>query len=444
MPLTPDDEKFLKKVFNNLKPDEPLRPGDARYEPVYDRPDCVDPVAKVFRKIQLSDGESTIFFSGFRGSGKTTELNRLRAHLESRGYFVLYADAIQYVNSALPIAISDLLIALAGAFSDALGENGMDIAGENYWTRLVHWLTKTDVELKEITAKLDADPVKAGASLKLELKSTPSFRQRLADALSDRIGSLRDDVAAFFEDGYKAIQRKRPDTQVVFIFDSLEQIRGSLLNENSVIRSVELLFTNHRSMLSIPYLHMVYTVPPWLKFLLNGVDMEVIPAVRTWHNDEARTRCDEGIAALVDLLQKRLGADGDLRLLGPNHAAAIQQLILVSGGHFRDLLRLFREIILLIDQLPAGQKIIDRAIVEVRSSFLPIAVDDAVWLDRIMRERASPLPTGTDPDISRLTRFLDSHIVLYLRNGEDWYDIHPLVRDEVSRIAAAHNADIQP
>ena len=171
-----------------------------------------------------------------------------------------------------------------------------------------------------------------------------------------------------------------------------------------------------------------------------------VPAVaagRTWHNDEARTRCEKGIAALVDLLQKRLGADG-LRLLGPNHAAAIQQLILVSGGHFRDLLRLFREIILLIDQLPAGQKIIDRAIVEVRSSFLPIAVDDAVWLDRIMRERASPLPTGTDPDISRLTRFLDSHIVLYLRNGEDWYDIHPLVRDEVSRIAAAYHADIQP
>jgi hypothetical protein len=26
-------------------------------------------------------------------------------------------------------------------------------------------------------------------------------------------------------------------------------------------------------------------------------------------------------------------------------------------------------------------------------------------------------------------------MVLYLRNGEEWYDLHPLVRDEVQKIA---------
>jgi hypothetical protein len=38
------------------------------------------------------------------------------------------------------------------------------------------------------------------------------------------------------------------------------------------------------------------------------------------------------------------------------------------------------------------------------------------------------------PDVSRLTRFLDTHFVLYLRNGEEWYDIHPLIREEVQAI----------
>ncbi len=444
MPLTPDDDRFLARLFNNLNPDEPLLPGDARYEPVYERPGCVDPMAELSRKIRRSETESTILLSACQGAGKTTELNRLRKDLDSSGYFVLYADAIQYINPALPITISDFLIALAGAFSDALAEKAIDIAGESYWTRLCNWLTKTNLELQEIATKLDADPVKAGILLKLELKSSPSFRQRLVDALSDRIGGMRDDVALFFEDGYKAIQRQRPDTQVVFIFDSLEKIQGSRFHWNPAIRSVQRLFTNHRAMLSIPYLHMVYTVPPWLKFLPNGLDMEVIPAVRTCHHDEARTRCEEGIAALASLVHKRLGEGGALRLFGPNHTAAVDQLILVSGGHFRDLLRLFPEIVLMIDELPATQKTFDRAIAEVRSSFLPIAVDDAVWLDRITRERASPLPTGTDQDISRLTRFLDSRIILYLRNGEDWHDIHPMVRDEVSRIAAAYPADTQP
>jgi hypothetical protein len=33
-------------------------------------------------------------------------------------------------------------------------------------------------------------------------------------------------------------------------------------------------------------------------------------------------------------------------------------------------------------------------------------------------------------------------MVLYLRNGEEWYDIHPLVRDEVQKIAKSSRADL--
>ena len=68
---------------------------------------------------------------------------------------------------------------------------------------------------------------------------------------------------------------------------------------------------------------------------------------------------------------------------------------------------------------------------------MPIALDDAAWLDRIERERASPLKTSSPEDIARLTKFLNSHIVLYLRNGEEWFDLHPLVRSEVRRIVEA-------
>jgi len=37
--------------------------------------------------------------------------------------------------------------------------------------------------------------------------------------------------------------------------------------------------------------------------------------------------------------------------------------------------------------------------------------------------------------VGRLSRFLDTHLVLYLTNGEDWYDVHPLIRDEVCALA---------
>ncbi len=440
MALTSDDKSFLKLIYNRLKPEEPLDPGDPRYESVYDRPGCDDPTSEIFSKIQLSDRESTLFFSGFSGSGKTTELRRLRKRLLDEGYFVLYADALDYINPALPIQISDLLIVLAGAFSEALEEQGINIGSESYWTRLYNYLKNTNVELNEISVKSAIDPISAGLGLKLELRSTPSFRQRLATALADRVGSLQDDVLAFFEDGYKAIQRDHDGKEVVFIFDSLEQIRASLSAEQAVIQSVESLFSNHVRMLSIPWLHMVYTVPPWLKFVLKGVNMTVIPCIRTWKNDGKRDKCDDGIRVLREFVHKRLEPGGAVRLLGPDYQQKLEDLIMLSGGHFRDLLRLIRSVIEKTQTLPADERTLDRAILDVRSSFLPIAVEDAVWLDRIALERASPLTSDSASEVNRLTKFLDSHVVLFLRNGEEWYDIHPLLRDEVTRIVAANRA----
>jgi hypothetical protein len=35
-----------------------------------------------------------------------------------------------------------------------------------------------------------------------------------------------------------------------------------------------------------------------------------------------------------------------------------------------------------------------------------------------------------------LARFLDSHVVLCYRNGHEWYNVHPLIRDHVTKQAA--------
>lgn len=102
-----------------------------------------DPVQKISTLIDFDGVESIRLFSGFRGSGKTTELLRLKRDLEQNGYFVLYADALNYVNAAEPIEITDLLMVMAGAFSDALEENlKKNIVHETYWDRLLTFLKK--------------------------------------------------------------------------------------------------------------------------------------------------------------------------------------------------------------------------------------------------------------------------------------------------------------
>ncbi len=87
-----------------------------------------------------------------------------------------------------------------------------------------------------------------------------------------------------------------------------------------------------------------------------------------------------------------------------------------------------------MQSFPVTQDVISSAITAVRGSFLPIAIDDAKWLAQIERVRGAALPTTGEKDVNRLTRFLDTHFVLYFANGVEWYDIHPLIREEVAAI----------
>jgi hypothetical protein len=436
--MAPDREEldFLKRVYRNLDPNKPLEPGDTFYHPVYEQADVADPVARLKQEILFSDVQSLQFFSGFRGSGKTTELYRLREALEEDGYIVLYASALEYINPALPIEISDLLVILAGAFGDAVQQWAptIDVRGESYWTRLVHFLQSTEVELKEFSFG-----IKDGPSFKISLKETPSFRQRVQGILATRLAELENQTQKFFEDCVIAIRRERPGAQIVFLFDQLEQLRGSRLTDQEVLSSVERLFSQHRDRLHLPSIHVVYTVPPWLKFILPGTPITLIPSVRQWENDAARTQYEPGRACLYQVLVKRFGGEaGLLQFFGKT--ANVFKLIDLCGGHFRDLLRLAREAVVRSTSSPVPDKVLEASIIEVRSSYLPIAAADAVWLQLIATSRTHGLRTTTPEDVNRFSHFLDTHLVLFLRNGEEWYDIHPLIRVDVEETARLANA----
>lgn len=201
---------------------------------------------------------------------------------------------------------------------------------------------------------------------------------------------------------------------------------------------MERLFRLHIDRLKLPYIHTVYTVPPWLKFVYPTVDVVILHTVRQWCKDQARNSHEPGHACLVRVVDRRFDPGGLSRLLGSEARAA--QLISLCGGHFRDLLRLFRGAIQRAQVLPITDQVIKASIVDVRSTFLPIAHDDAVWLNKVSETRASGLPDTSPDSVSRFTRFLDTHFVLYLRNGEEWYDIHPLIREEVAKIVKANDS----
>ncbi len=40
---------------------------------------------------------------------------------------------------------------------------------------------------------------------------------------------------------------------------------------------------------------------------------------------------------------------------------------------------------------------------------------------------------GSSDELPRLALFFDNNLVQNYRNGDDWYDIHPLLKDEINK-----------
>ncbi len=431
--MSPDERIFLKRFFQNLL-DQSLDPSDGRYVPLYGDPELADedPVELLAYAIEWTS-ESVQLLSGYRGTGKSTELRRLKARLEKSGHLVFLCDVEDYLNLSTPIDVSDFLMVVAGMFGDAVNgllEGGGHPLHEGYWERFVTLWTGLRIEDPKLSASFGTGPASVG--IQANLKSDPTFKEQLQKHMAGHLGALVADVRKFLEDCVKRLREHYGDREIVLLLDSVEHIRGTVANAEDVHGSVEKLFSAHSEKLHLPGIHVIYTVPPYLKIRYPNVDalyepggLIVLPAFKLFEQDENRTP----IPANFDAMERVVGHRGDWRRLLGNDRSLLDRLIRNSGGHLRDLLRLLSQVLLRARELPVSGRTVDAAISQVRSTFLPISNVDALWLAgiadsyRVDLEELAALPS--------LSRFFDTHLVLCYRNGKEWYDVHPLVREDV-------------
>jgi hypothetical protein len=325
----------------------------------------------------------------------------------------------------------------------------------SFFERLKNFLINTEVRVSgagvhtELQTPLQhvAGGLKAGVDLKLELKTASSFRQHLQRVLNSELSLLQQQATDFYADAVKRIRlEKGPDANIVFLFDQLEQMRGGLLTEQAVISSVERVFTLHLDRLRIQNVHVVYATPPWLKFVARGFDVVLLHTLHLWERDEPRSPTTGNLDRFRSVVQRRLGDDGLSRLFGAGaqkRQRMLDSLITMSGGHIRDLLRLLREVVLAAASggtMPVSDRIVETAINYVRRQFTTISREDARRLADVASQRTHGLPSTESREIAWLSRALDDHSVLYFVNDEEWFDIHPLLREEVNRLAPPQSA----
>ncbi len=433
--------ELLPRLFNAL-PDSAVGGvnNDETYVNRASAPEY-DAVANLLQFVRWAPvSNETYLFSGLRGSGKTTELNRLITELRNDGIAAYYCDATTYLNLNDPqLSLAELLMtALAGLADATRKEFGENFLRDNIWQRTKR-LLKSDIELKP-SLKIDLGGIEA--EVEATLKENPDFRKALVDFAGSSTAFY--DAAIGYAEEVASLIRTRTNCQkIVLVVDSLERLSAPTGDERRLFDSFKELFFNDPTRLRFPGFSVVYSAPPYLHAVLPNVaagfsQTVALPNFKVIQRPQgtvARVRNAEGIAKMVDIVARRFAPWQ--QVFG---RAVIEELAWMSGGNVRRFFSLVRgaarksalsNTALPIDDPQAAP--ILHAISEAAQPLQWLNAKDRLWLTRFMNDGENPATYIEDltTDLPSIIRLFDHSLVLDYQNGSVWYQVPQLVRANV-------------
>lgn len=437
-----EQRKLLKEFFNAIPLQVPhasgVDPAHAPYVEGIHASEGRDPVGELRQALDFQDAAASYLFSGQRGSGKTTELLRLTRSLREAGHAAFYVDALDYLRETAPLGITDLLVAVLGAFSEAyLARQGADPRHSGSWERFRDFLSRTRVVANETSLKLGGF-----ADLQLALKDNPTFKANLRSSSENSLDTFVKAAREFVDRMVADVRAPglATDAKVVLVVDSLEKIRGSGNNAATVFQSLSDVFFGNAHNLRFNTLHVVYCVPPTLPLVAPGIQalyggvhglshikVETPPARPTEANPLRQgTRHEPGIDLMLSVLTAHFP-----RWTEVFPEARMRDVAHQSGGNLRIFFLIIRRALLKPPGEPLPMRdglVLEHAVRDTRADY-PLSTEDREWLLDVAKTKTPAL--DRNDGMATLARLFDNHLILDYRNGSAWCDVLPLVRESL-------------
>ncbi|MDY9925053.1 P-loop NTPase fold protein [Methanosarcina sp.] len=406
----------LKEIYHLFNPNKALQNDDLEnYYVEIDQNETNIEELKTRLELSLETYEPIkLLFTGHRGSGKTTALNRLVSYLNREmedKFFIIHFSVLDLLDNN-DINYTDVLFSILTKIIEKCQEEECDLS-PSLIERTKRWgtsITKTEVHENKLEGGAGFSLPIYFVELLARMKSETTTRQEIREEIQPRVSELIN----LINDIIAEIERSRK--QVLVIIDNLEKCDSEkALN----------LFYCHSTQLTQPMCKIIYTFPISLRssdkftqIKMNFSDDIMYPNIKVREKDESITQEPTGRAFMKEIVTKRVSLD----LFTPE---ALEYIIDMSGGVIREYIRIIRDSA--VRAITRKKTLIDKDIVVevingLKNSYqAQLSDEDYEVLLKIYETK----------DIKRdekLVGLLHNLSVLEYKNGRSWCDLNPIVR----------------
>lgn len=367
-----------------------------------------------------------ILLMGHKGSGKSTEMVKISEELKDQYEIINFSIAqeveligIQYIDVIFAV-MSQIIEYLSSASSVMVKTDILDKLTDYWKKEITLEIVKDDFAGAEACGKAELSFLKRISVYgKGVFKTGTETKKSIRKSIEPKISYLIALINEVLEDLNKQL-RENGGKELLIVIEDLDKLD---------IADAKHLFVEHRKTLLSLHLKMIFSFPIYMAYtaefgmINDDFDKYVLYSMIKVNNSD-RTRNEEGISILKEIVYKRMNPD-----LVSN--SALEYMIMKSGGAIRDLFTMLVDCAILEltkekgDQ-PAEITDEDAQIVAKRlKSTYERYITSPEQFDRLVEIYNDPHPENTDEVLSELLKTLS--VIEY--NGERWCGVHPVLVD---------------
>ncbi len=359
--------------------------------------------------LSSTDQPIKVLFSGHIGSGKSSELFKLKQDLDN-DFFMIYYSIKEYMNlsgtdtSALMETIAKKLKKTADEKNVKLEQNLIESLEK--WKSSERQVSYRD-EKRTGAAGFGGNlgVVKAGGEIQTEKGTKTEEVWEQGPNFNELILSINELI-----DALRKSQKKEP----VIIIDDIDKLD---------LADAEELFLKYSRTLTLPNCKIVYTIPIALLYSDHYRQIEnfyhkvcLLPISKVKKKDG--TSNEEGMDKIRKIVERRIPID----LFGKG---ILDKIIMDGGGVVRDTIRILYECCLIC--VSEEKPVIDKRAANEAASILKNEFLRQIPEDLYRKLIEVKNSKTKRPNVNReLQRLLYCQGVLEYSNDDTWYDVHPL------------------